>query len=98
MSVLINRLDDTADAKEIASQISEMFSDKTQGVSVLSSVLRASISFRNSATQGLPVHIVEPKRPSGRKTPSGATQVGLLACELFPDWEADIRSHIFLEG
>lgn len=98
VSVLINRLDDTADAKEIASQISEMFSDKTQGVSVLSSVLRASISFRNSATQGLPVHIVEPKRPSGRKTPSGATQVGLLTCELFPDWEADIRSHIFLEG
>jgi chromosome partitioning related protein ParA len=97
VSVLINRLDDTSDAREIASQIAEMFSDKTQGVSVLNSVLRASISFRNSATQGRPIHIVEPKRPSGRKTLSGATQLGLLACELFPAWENDIRSSVLIE-
>jgi len=95
--VLINRLDDTADAKEIASQIADMFKDKDHGVSVMKSCLRSTISFRNSATQSLPIHRVEPKRPSGRKTPSGATQIAVAVAELFPDWAELIHKTVKVE-
>ncbi|TDB02088.1 ParA family protein [Halomonas marinisediminis] len=87
VSVLVNRLDETADARGIHQTLAEMFAAGDQGVTVMQSTIRAGVAFRQAASAGLPAHQFEPRKPAGRKSPAAADQVKLMACELNADWQ-----------
>lgn len=87
VSLLINRLDETRDARNITQALREMFPETANAhVSVMSSHLRHLTAFRQAAALGQPIHRFEPVKPAGRKSPAGADQIRAVAAELNPDW------------
>ncbi|EPC00557.1 hypothetical protein L861_06360 [Litchfieldella anticariensis FP35 = DSM 16096] len=87
VSVLINRLDETVDARNIHHTLAEMFTAGDQGVRILKSTIRAGVAFRQAASAGVPVHQYETRKPAGRRAPAAADQIKAVTCELNPDWE-----------
>lgn len=92
VSVLVNRLDETADARGIHQTLAEMFAAGDQGVHVMHHTIRAGVAFRQAASAGLPAHQFEPRKPAGRKSPAAGDQIKAVACELNPEWQPLIRA------
>lgn len=87
VSLLINRLDETRDAREVSAGLYQMFSADTDArVQVMSAPLRHLTAFRQAAALGQPIHRFEPTKPAGRKSPAGADQIRAVAMELNPEW------------
>ncbi len=87
VSLLINQLDETRSARDVADSLRQMFPTDTGGrVRVMSAHLRHLTAFRQAAALGQPIHRFEPTKPSGRKSPAGADQIRAVAMELNPAW------------
>lgn len=86
ISVVINRLDETRDARIIVKNLRAIY-ETHDFVRVLDNPLRQLAAFRMAASEGVPIHRFEPVRPSGRKAPSGLEQIRTMAEEFHPDWK-----------
>ncbi|MFB8831270.1 ParA family protein [Azotobacter sp. CWF10] len=85
VSIIINKLDSTSDARLIHASLIETFTGHPQ-IKVLNSTLPAAISFRNAATRGIPAHRLEYRQPANRRSPSALHIIRNLAIETFPQW------------
>lgn len=94
VSILLNKMtDQLRDAREISDSIRDMYSDVDQhGIRVLETPLVNLSAYRAAALQSQPVHRVEPKKPSGRKSPSCADQIKSIAIDLYPEWAEAIKA------
>jgi len=82
--IVINMLDQTADARMIADLIRTNFN---QGLfEVVETAIPQAVSFRGAATQGIPTHRLEYRAPTDRKAPAALDILRSLAIELFPEW------------
>ncbi|PMR75295.1 ParA family protein [Billgrantia endophytica] len=86
LHLLLNRVPSvSANARLIQQTLRQIFHDRAD-VRVLRTEVPAIEAFPRAATQGLPVHRVEHRRPSGRVAPAALEIVRALASELFPPW------------
>lgn len=86
IQMLINRVPAiSGNASLIQNMLRELFEQQT-GIHVLRTSIPAIEAYGKSSIQGLPVHRVEYRKPSGRQTPAAIDTIRALACELFPQW------------
>ncbi len=86
LHLLMNRVPAvSANARLIQQTLRLMFREQA-GVHILHSEVPAIEAFPRAATQGLPAHRVEYRRPSGRLTPAALEIMRGLATELCPQW------------
>ncbi|MFK4136634.1 chromosome partitioning-like protein [Pseudomonas luteola] len=85
ISIVINQLNETRNARMVHEALISTFAEDSQ-ISVMNSIIPDAVSFKNSATEGVPPHRLEYKRPTGRKTPSALEIIREVAKELFPQW------------
>ncbi|MFC4253044.1 ParA family protein [Sinimarinibacterium flocculans] len=90
LHLLINRVPAiSSNARLIQKTLRLIFRDHAQ-VQVLSCEVPAIEAFPRAATQGLPAHRVEHRRPTGRQAPSALEIVRDLAIELCPEWREQL--------
>jgi chromosome partitioning related protein ParA len=88
LQLLINRVHPvSSNARMIAAALRELIEGEV-GLRVLSTDIPAIEAYPRAAILGLPVHRVEPRRPTGRVAPAAAETIRSLACELFPHWQS----------
>nr|WP_298411610.1 ParA family protein [uncultured Halomonas sp.] len=94
VAILLNKMtDQLRDARDIANSIRSMYAEVEDfGIRVLDTALVNLSAYRAAALQGLPVHRVEPRKPSGRKALSCADQIKTVAADLYPEWTEAIRA------
>lgn len=86
LHLLINRSHPvSSDAKLIRTALYTMFKN-AQNMHVLHTSIPAIEAYPRAATQGMPVHRVEYRQPSGRVSPAALESMRSLASELFPQW------------
>lgn len=86
LHLLINRVHPvSANARLIQQALRQIFQNQA-GVRVLDTDVPAIEAYPRASTQGLPVHRLEFRRPSGRSAPAALETMRALACELFPAW------------
>lgn len=92
-SILLNKMtDQLKDARDISESIRGMFIEAESGIRVLDTPMVNLSAYRTAALQSLPVHRVEPRKPSNRKSPACADQVKAVAADLYPEWAEAIRA------
>ncbi|WKN23784.1 ParA family protein [Azotobacter vinelandii] len=85
VSLLINRLDETRHAQDVADTLRKMFPETADTrVGVMNAHLRHLTAFRQAAALGQPIHRFEPVKPAGRKSPAGADQCHCLRARVLP--------------
>jgi len=94
VSILLNKMtDQLKDARDISESIRSMYADvEDHGIRVLDAPLVNLSAYRSAALQSLPVHRVEPRKPSGRKAPACADQIKAVAADLYPEWADAIHA------
>lgn len=94
VSILLNKMtDQLRDAREIAGSIRSMYAKVDEhGIRVLDTPLVNLSAYRSAALQSLPVHRLEPRKPSGRKAPACADQMKAVAADLYPEWAEAIHA------
>lgn len=94
VSILLNKMSDQLkDARDISTSIRSMYAEADDaGIRVLDTPLINLSAYRSAALQSLPVHRVEPRKPSGRKAPSCADQIKAVAADLYPEWAQAIHA------
>jgi len=86
LHLLINRVHPvSANARMIQQTLRELFQEQ-DGVRVLDTTVPAIEVYPRAATLGLPVHRVEPRKPTGRVAPAALDTLRTLAMELLPQW------------
>lgn len=86
LHLLINRLPAvSANARLVQQALQQIFHERDD-VRLLHTAVPAIEAFPRAATQSLPVHRLEYRRPSGRATPSALDVMRDLAIELCPQW------------
>ncbi|CAI2530953.1 Sporulation initiation inhibitor protein soj [Serratia ficaria] len=86
LQLLINRVPAvSSNARLIRQTLRQIFGEQS-GVQVLDTEVPAIEAFPRAATQSLPVHRVEHRRPTGRVAPAAQDIVRALATELCPQW------------
>lgn len=86
LRLLINRLHPvSSNARQIQEALRQIFREHAD-VQVLNTNIPAIEAYPRAATQGLPVHRVEYRRPRGRTAPAALETLRGLAYELFPQW------------
>ena len=86
LHLLINRVHPvSSNARLIQRALREVFQGQP-GVCVLDTAVPAIEAYPRAATQGLPVHRMEYRQPSGRVAPAALETIRALAGELFPAW------------
>ncbi len=92
---LIYRQDRTLDARRIAQELrAESFAPSRGAITILNTVVPATVAYREAATQRVPVHHHEPHRTGA--TPSAARTMLALVDELFPHLEAHRLAERFM--
>ena len=92
LRLLINRVHPvSSNARLISDALRQAFGNEP-GITVLGTTVPALEAYPRASTLALPVHRVEPKRPSGRHAPAAAETMRALACELFPQWAERLRA------
>ncbi|QCI14051.1 ParA family protein [Pseudomonas putida] len=86
INIIINGLDETADARAIHRTVREIF-DGNPDYTVLQSIIPDAVIFKKAASQGVPAHRLEYRQPSNRKSPSALSVIRNLAIEAFPEWK-----------
>jgi chromosome partitioning related protein ParA len=94
VSILLNMMtDQLRDAREIADSIRSMYARiEEHGIRVLDTPLVNLSAYRSAALQSLPVHRLEPRKPSGRKAPACADQLKAVTADLYPEWAEAIHA------
>jgi len=88
--LLINRVHPvSANARMIQRALRELFQGQDD-VRVLDTTVPAIEAYPRAATLGLPVHRVEPRKPTGRVAPAALDTLRALATELLPQWRAQL--------
>ncbi|QNM99059.1 ParA family protein [Chitinimonas koreensis] len=86
LRLLINRVPSVSrNAKQIQHALRQIFAAH-DAIGVLQTDIPAIESYPRAASLGLPVHRIEPRRPSGRIAPAAIDSQRALAKELFPQW------------
>ena len=86
LNLLINRVHPvSANARVIQQALRQIFEGRSD-VRVLDTAIPVIEAYPRAATQGLPVHRVENRRPTGRSAPSALETIRAVACELLPQW------------
>ncbi|MDR6610536.1 ParA family protein [Pseudomonas synxantha] len=86
LHLLINRVPPVSANARLIKQTLRLVFKAEAGVHVLETSIPAIEAYPRAATQLLPVHRVEYKRPVGRQAPAALESMFALACELFPQW------------
>jgi chromosome partitioning related protein ParA len=86
LHVLINRASAVSSTSQLVQQALRTTLQGHAGVRVLDTRIPAIEAYPRAATQGLPVHRVEYRRPIGRVAPAALESVQSLASELYPQW------------
>ena len=82
---LLNRVDHTRNAGQIAAALRQQFLEAGgPPIHLLKTVIPNLVAYREAATLGVPVHRHERTRPAGRATPSAFETVRAFATELLP--------------
>jgi chromosome partitioning related protein ParA len=76
----------SANARSIQTALRQIFQGRSD-VQGLQTAIPAIEAYPRAATQGLPVHRVEHRRPTGRHAPAALDSMQALASELFPQWQ-----------
>ncbi|MBZ9559029.1 MULTISPECIES: ParA family protein [unclassified Modicisalibacter] len=98
VSILLNKMtDQLRDARDISESIRGMYAEVDDigeggGIRVLDTPLVNLSAYRRAALDSLPVHRVEPRKPSSRKALACADQIKAVAADLFPEWADAIRA------
>ena len=87
LQLLINRVPAVSSNARLIQQTLRQIFQEQSSVHVLDTEIPAIEAFPRAATQGLPVHRVEHRRPSGRQTAAALEIVRNLANELCPQWQ-----------
>ena len=86
LHLLINRVHPvSSNARLIQQALRDVFQGQP-GVRVLDTAVPAIEAYPRAATQGLPVHRMEYRQPTGRVAPAALETIRALAGELFPAW------------
>lgn len=86
LHLLMNRIPAvSANARLIQQTLRLVFRDQ-DGIRVLDTEVPAIEAFPRAATQSLPAHRIEKRRPTHRVAPSAFETIHQLACELCPQW------------
>ncbi|QQC64381.1 ParA family protein [Paraburkholderia ginsengisoli] len=86
LRLLINRVPPVSSSARLIQQtLQQIFRDQP-AIQILTTDIPAIEAYPRAATQALPVHRVEYRRPSGRVTPAAIETMCALAGELFPQW------------
>lgn len=89
LGVVFNRQDNSNDARDIAKAVREMFGKATSAnpnVTVLDTYVPANVTYRVAASNGVPAHRLEYRKPSNRPSPAALSIIRDLAIEVFPQW------------
>ena len=86
LHLLLNRVPAVSTSARLIQQALHQIYQADDGISVLATHIPAIEAYQRAASLGLPVHRVEPRRPSGRAAPAALETMRTLVCELFPDW------------
>jgi chromosome partitioning related protein ParA len=89
--LLINRIPAISSNARLVQQTLRLIFREHAGVRVLDSEIPAIEAFPRAATQGLPAHRVEHRRPTGRQAPSALEIMRDFASELCPEWRERFR-------
>jgi len=89
---VLNRIDRTRDAAQIAGALrAELFAEAQGRVRLLDTVIPNLVAYREAASLGIPVHRHEAVRPLGRTAPAAFETMRALAREVLPDCGLDFR-------
>ncbi len=92
LRLLLNQVNSIrVDTRMIIRGLRETFAEATN-ISVLDTVVPDRVSYVNAASLGLPVHRIEARWSSGRRSPSALETMQALAIELFPEWRKSIAT------
>ncbi|CAI2479819.1 Sporulation initiation inhibitor protein soj [Serratia ficaria] len=86
LQLLINRVPAVSSNARLIQQTLRLVFREQTGVQVLRTEVPAIEAFPRSATQSLPAHRVEYRRPTGRLAPAALEIIRDLATELCPQW------------
>ncbi|RTB44081.1 ParA family protein [Pseudomonas aeruginosa] len=87
LQLLMNRVPAVSSNAKLIQQTLRLIFRDHPGVQVLNTEIPAIEAFPKAATQGLPAHRVEARRPSGRRAPAALEIIRNLAIELCPQWK-----------
>jgi len=88
VNMLINRIPAVStNATVIQKTLREVFNDQLN-IRILHTNIPQIEAYPRAAVQGLPVHRVEHRQPSGRIAPAAIETMRQLSIELFPQWKA----------
>lgn len=92
LRLLLNQVNSIrVDTQMIIRGLRETFAEATN-ISVLDTVVPDRVAYLNAASLGLPVHRIEARWSSGRRSPSALETMQALAIELFPEWRKAIST------
>lgn len=86
LHLLINRIPAVSSNARLIRQTLRLIFNGQAGVHVLRTEVPSIEAFPRAATQSLPAHRVEHRRPAGRLAPAALEIVREMADELFPQW------------
>lgn len=87
LQLLINRVPAVSANARLIQQTLRLAFRGQPGVHILETEVPAIEAFPRAATQGLPAHRIEKRRPTGRIAPAALETMHNLACELCPQWK-----------
>lgn len=87
LQLLINRVPAVSTNARLIQQTLRLVFRDQPGVQVLETEVPAIEAFPRAATQSLPAHRIEKRRPTGRIAPAALETMRNLACELCPQWK-----------
>jgi ATPases involved in chromosome partitioning len=92
LRLLLNQVNvNRVDTRMIIRSLRETFAGATN-IAVLETVVPDAVAYLNAASLGLPVHLIETRRPYKRRSPSALETMQALAIELFPEWHTAIST------
>lgn len=87
---VLNRIDRTRNAKDIAAALRAQFAEEPgESIRLLDTVIPNAVAYREAATLGVPVHRHECVRPTGRVNPSALETLCGFVSEVFPTLPLD---------
>lgn len=98
LRLLINRVPPVSNNARLIQHALRQIFEGEPDIEVLGTTIPAIEAYPRAATQGQPVHRIEPRRPAGRVAPAALDTVRAVASELFPLWcdsFAQVLSHPF---
>jgi chromosome partitioning related protein ParA len=90
LAAVLNRVDHTRNAAQIATALrDELFAEAQGRIRLLETVIPNLVAYREAASLGIPVHRHERQRPAGRTAPSALVTMRALVHEILPDQALD---------